>query len=1538
MRLPTFALSVAVVAALGLSACGGSGHGFRAGNQNITVPNTALPTAVSGQLINWQIPLDGGCGGPYAMSVIEGALPPGLALDNATRSIVGVILLPNNYTFTIQIDDTGCVPFSSTTVQYQWNVTVGPVVVAACDPPIIPVASYNPPNTTKWVDLDAIKTTVFGAFAVFNFTLAGGYPPYTFEVVDDPNDPNDVNWSPPPGAVPQGMNIPPFSSSFIGAPQQTGGNVPYRITFQVTDSQGNVGTRKLQWKVDTPPIIVATTNLPNGRCGANYGQTIQIVDGVPPFNFELTSAFQTVLSFNSPNAPTLDVGTVDVVTGESSLRQRANDPRFPVGPGNPSAAADCYAPETTVGPYPNITPEGVYLRTTLGQFTGVPRRAGVFSWHLHVSSDLVPNEFGQHVWQSYNNITFLPSEQPPITPPQVPFAYSSLATWTQAGLLGQPPAALDALPPMEVGVAYNPDGGPAGVSCIAVAGVPKDGRLDAPHEAEAADISLGTPIYDPGIPPPAYNEFPGAYDWVVDWNPVGAGTVAPVGVNFLTETGIFHVPTPAALQAQNFQTIRLTTRDEQLPKPTYPNSITALLQFEIGPDKVIITESTTAYASTQSGPGLNDHNQTVKVVDPLSTSVNTRALTDLDDLTATGIPPGQLGGSPPNLPTLLTGIDIMRVTINPTGYWDDTFGLSSQAARPFQHADPNRYYTYGAMSWQSAQSGVYNTWEPNASSVDLPSANVGSPSFAPIANNAPAGVFGDGGRLYAFQSSTRFGIFIVRKNADIYVPLAIDRTATGFSGFGDGHLQPRNPDIRSHQQMVQMAVSPNGRVAAMKLKTNLNTGAGSYGELASTTRIVLFSLTGELLFDGGTRTYKIITTGSAGNSTDGLYQYAQSLALTDTHLYYLCGNYTTLYASWREHRVYRYTITGGAGGGAPLSPGVTWGNSGGGTNMLQTPFQLHDNDFESFNGFQITFTPTFSQTLVSTNFTSRDMYLRDGWNAVETGLAPMPFRVSGDGTTCAILAGAETGSTSHVNNQLHHVYADISGTFTKVSDASARHSPQGGGRGYSLARGPTNYRHWGAFTGPTTGFEIAHDASKIAVVVNRQTSAVTGTSNTNWFNFRQDIVAYTRTLPSTTWSSPIQVTGIEGAGTPKFSTSYLWRFGSLIFTKNSDGLVFWGGYQNWPGSAADARGTAAYQSGTYYTHRFSDGQLRSIFTQAEGGSNAGQTVTTSVAPAPYSTFNPIQGRIKPAGGFISRTRDFAYIMSQSALSTSDQTSNSLLVIAIADLTLAASTSPGKVKGNGYKLSGQVVRRGFGSEGTYASTGVYGGPTSFASQDPQGYYAPSNHVGAGEQVMARQSGYVFYASHYQRNGPTNNTTAQFTYQVPQGPEHPSYYGGEHAWGGHVEGFSSDIAGPVARMTSTSLTGDSVTRGIHYLEPHDSGRSVAFVLDTAGNVAGLSNEQVGMVQNIGFDVATGALNAGKLEKILQISPPTNSIGRAGGSMALSVNGRRLYLAFGLSASNEQSKTVYEWNTGATSAATWPVRSNGLVARYEVLATGR
>ena len=192
----------------------------------------------------------------------------------------------------------------------------------------------------------------------------------------------------------------------------------------------------------------------------------------------------------------------------------------------------------------------------------------------------------------------------------------------------------------------------------------------------------------------------------------------------------------------------------------------------------------------------------------------------------------------------------------------------------------------------------------------------------------------------------------------------------------------------------------------------------------------------------------------------------------------------------------------------------------------------------------------------------------------------------------------------------HHVWVDMNGTLRQASSVR-RHSPQGGARGYTLSRGPSNYKHWGAFCGPTTGFEIADDASKVAVVVNRQTAAVDPQSyiwygNYNWRSSRQDVVAFTTT---DAWASATTGAG-DGHGVghdaARFGGTFFWRFGALTFTGDNAGLVFWGGYNSQYNPAPDLnKDNSAQLSGTFYSWNFSTSTLSSILPASAGGGSLG---------------------------------------------------------------------------------------------------------------------------------------------------------------------------------------------------------------------------------------------------------------------------------------------------------------------------------------------
>ncbi|MCP6341509.1 hypothetical protein NL462_27520, partial [Klebsiella pneumoniae] len=77
------------------------------------------------------------------------------------------------------------------------------------------------------------------------------------------------------------------STSIVGAPVEVKpGGAPFVLTIEATDGLGRKARKTVQWKIDTPPVIVATPVLADAVCGTQYTETIQIVDGIPPFRSE----------------------------------------------------------------------------------------------------------------------------------------------------------------------------------------------------------------------------------------------------------------------------------------------------------------------------------------------------------------------------------------------------------------------------------------------------------------------------------------------------------------------------------------------------------------------------------------------------------------------------------------------------------------------------------------------------------------------------------------------------------------------------------------------------------------------------------------------------------------------------------------------------------------------------------------------------------------------------------------------------------------------------------------------------------------------------------------------------------------------------------------------------------------------------------------------------------------------------------------------------------------------------------------------------
>jgi len=215
--------------------------------------STTLPSVLSGQYLDYELDLNGGCGGPYEITLISGRLPDGIEIDDSVedlggdvsihhRDLKGYLLEDGSFTFTLSVEDLSC-PFAAVaTGIFSMTVGVGPVAIVACNPSLTPVDEFSHPS--KYDDVAALPTTAYNQYITYELTVAGGQGPYSMIIVDDPADPDD-------GPLPLGCSIPPSTTAINGAPVQYGpAGRPFRITLEVTDSVGAKGRRKLQWLID----------------------------------------------------------------------------------------------------------------------------------------------------------------------------------------------------------------------------------------------------------------------------------------------------------------------------------------------------------------------------------------------------------------------------------------------------------------------------------------------------------------------------------------------------------------------------------------------------------------------------------------------------------------------------------------------------------------------------------------------------------------------------------------------------------------------------------------------------------------------------------------------------------------------------------------------------------------------------------------------------------------------------------------------------------------------------------------------------------------------------------------------------------------------------------------------------------------------------------------------------------------------------------------------------------------------------------------
>lgn len=1474
MRNVRLSVASAVVVALVLAGGCGHGQGYRVPYDPLVISASSLPTMSSGEYVDIAVPLTGGCGGPYVVALADGVMPPGLSFDVSTvggvsrHHLVGYLMDHGTFVFKLRVTDTACHPDDTTIQEFRWSIPKGEVRFIGANPPLIPNAQYSastdPPaiDTLKYPDADALQTVVYGTFTGIDLIAAGGRGPYVTTLLDDPADPDD-------GPMPLGMSLAVGSSSLVGTPTAVGpGGRPFRFTLKVTDMDGQFAIFKLQWKVDTPRILIATNSLTAARNGQAYSDQFSLVDGVPPLLGELTDEVpgpnadasdgdvNDDILWQSPAAPIVlstaggNSLTLDQLTGRTTdahIGQVGSRTSYPLETDN----------GPSYGPYPS---EGLYLVTSgggAGAFVGVPRRRGDFTIQFHAFSSLVPNERGQHAFKKVTH--HVDASEPPVGAAP---AFGMIPTMAvENTFTGLPGDGFPTLPQAEQTVIYNPDATShlaAGLECLAMGGVGNDGYTDAPHDVDRISILPTEPL--------------NSYAWTANVNYDGMGAIT--GLSMFNPWGLFGTATQAdadGLPRQLRRLIQFTVTDAQLPLSVRAAQTTKSQVFgiEVGPDKIITTYSTASlnqqygYYSANQRHEWNDYQLKIMKFQGFTASPVRQAL-DASDLSQShGVPAAAFTTTPSNpLGALLSGetggdstLDLHRPTVVATGWWDDDYGLSLKGARHGKHAHWQGGYGYMGQFGNSYSNQM--NWQPSVPCLDLPDGEG-------VTANTAQGIYANGGRLYVFESANRFGIFVLRADASIYVPFAYQKDST-YECFGDGLFMNSALGVHSAFQTVQMTVSPNGRFAALKLKRD----AQNFYENAVDSAIVLINLWGEKVFgessaganDGAT--YKIIGNGVAATGTGNRIQYASSMALTNTHLYLTIGQNSPsststsatpmYYQSFSGHYFLHYQVLGGA---AAASLMVNPGDTANWTQALNVPMQTtyhhHGPNFSSGGMWE-------SYTFYGL-WPYHRYWMESGMNIQEHGRAPTPFRCSADGKAVAFMAAQDIFSTLHADIYNTFAWVCYDGSNPRRATSQRKHAIMGSGRGYSLVHGPDEYAMWGRYNGPSPGLEISDDGLALAFVHNLQTGSIYSnqswsSSSHAWMLAREDIWLC-RTTSADAWatlSSTIQ----RDVTSSLFTGSHRWRFGCLHFTQdlehtNGAGLIFWGGAPVYLANTTTYLYNTSYQTaGTFYSTALHQADMKGMLSSSEGGVSA-STYTTSSPMNPSSTSGSTSsandtanfryGFIQPMGGFVSKNRKFLYVCSYGALSASDATGCVLVGLNVS--TMDSGTVNGHTNGEGDIPGSWPSRRGFMDNYIYYPWyPLYYG------------YAPNSKQGIERQEIAKDTGWVYFLASWQYAGPGR-------YYYYGGPPAVTYYYGAYGYGGcKLFGFDANLNGSIGDLSVPAIWQDSTNASYYglpqFLEVSRDGKRVVFGYCNDYYRHDRKGERIGVARDIDFNTTTGAL---------------------------------------------------------------------------------
>ncbi|MFO0932041.1 MAG: Ig domain-containing protein [Planctomycetota bacterium] len=241
---------------LSLTGCGGGGGGIKSGAQLVEITTTNVPSGTTGVTYGATV-VASFPHAPGTYSIVGGALPPGLSLDQATGELTGYPREVGRFTFVVGARDGEDKDLpAGRDANYAEDRQSFSMDVARGAPHILP---QQPPAAQ------------YRASYGYQIDVAGGTAPYVFTQTG--------------GTLPPGLAISP--TGLLGTFPLAAVQHPYHFDVTVTDANGLTDTASLTVDVVVLPLAIETPTLPDASEGFPYDVTLTLasIGGGAPYTW-----------------------------------------------------------------------------------------------------------------------------------------------------------------------------------------------------------------------------------------------------------------------------------------------------------------------------------------------------------------------------------------------------------------------------------------------------------------------------------------------------------------------------------------------------------------------------------------------------------------------------------------------------------------------------------------------------------------------------------------------------------------------------------------------------------------------------------------------------------------------------------------------------------------------------------------------------------------------------------------------------------------------------------------------------------------------------------------------------------------------------------------------------------------------------------------------------------------------------------------------------------------------------------------------------